>query len=164
MATKSTDQWWPPPPIKSKCLERVSSRYVRRRMAAALLARVGMIQSAAAKKVPRSLGPASFPRRRARSDRAPITSGPTCSVSIGLSRRCQQPTFELKGGRQLRRPYRMPSSVIARAESCAASWTPVCAILIIFFAINSVRGASRSLTLRVCNAFSYASVRRAFSN
>ena len=31
MATKSTDQEWPPPPIKSKCLEPVSSRYVRRR-------------------------------------------------------------------------------------------------------------------------------------
>jgi hypothetical protein len=30
--------------------------------------------------------------------------------------------------------------VIARAESCAASWTPVCAILMIFFAIISVRG------------------------
>src|SRR5882757_6827481 len=60
MATKSTDQGWPPPPIKSKCLERVSSRYVRRRMAAALLARVGMIQSAAAKTVPRILGSASL--------------------------------------------------------------------------------------------------------
>jgi hypothetical protein len=34
-------------------------------------------------------------------------------------------------GRQLRRPYRMPSCVIARAESCAASWTPVCAILML---------------------------------
>src|SRR5260221_3103107 len=42
MATKSTDQGWPPPPTKSKCLERVSSRYVRRRMAVALIAGVGI--------------------------------------------------------------------------------------------------------------------------
>ena len=33
----------------------------------------------------------------------------------------------------------MLSCVIARAESCAASWTPVCAILMIFFAIIPVR-------------------------
>ena len=52
------------------------------------------------------------------------------------------PTSDIRTekGRQLRRPYRMPSCVIARAESCAASWTPVCAILMIFFAIISVRG------------------------
>jgi hypothetical protein len=42
-----------------------------------------------------------------------------------------------QAGRQLRRPYRM---VIARAESCATSWTPVCATLMIFLAINAVRG------------------------
>jgi hypothetical protein len=51
----------------------------------------------------------------------------------------------------------MRSAAIARAESCAASWTPACAILMICFAIVSVRGSSRSLTLRVCNACSYAS-------
>jgi len=40
MATKSIDQGWQPPPIKWKCREWASSRYVWRRMAAALLARV----------------------------------------------------------------------------------------------------------------------------
>jgi hypothetical protein len=49
----------------------------------------------------------------------------------------------------------MRSSATARAESCAASWTPACAILMICFAIISVRGSSRSLTQRVCNACSY---------
>ena len=58
----------------------------------------------------------------------------------------------------------MRSSAIARAESCAASWTPACAILMICFAIVSVRGSSRSLTQRVCNACSYASVMRLISS
>src|SRR6266478_3000711 len=62
-ATRSIDQGWPPPPIRSKCLERASSRYVLRRMAAALLARV-LIQSAAAKTVP------GLPRKR------PVASPP----------------------------------------------------------------------------------------
>jgi hypothetical protein len=57
-----------------------------------------------------------------------------------------------------RPPYRTCSSLIARAESCAASWTPVCAILMIFFAIIPVRGSPRSLTQRVCNACSCASM------
>jgi hypothetical protein len=52
----------------------------------------------------------------------------------------------------------MLSCVIARAESCAASRTPVCAILMIFFAIISVRGSSRSLTPRVCDAVSVQAV------
>jgi hypothetical protein len=70
------------------------------------------------------------------------------------------PTGDIRNerGRRLRRPYRTPSSLIARAESCAGSWTPVCAILMIFVAIISVRGSSRSLTQRVCNACSYASM------
>ncbi len=82
MATKSIDQGWALPPTKSKCLERVSSRYVRRRMAAALLARVGMIQSANAKTVPR---PPSLPRRRGTFYRAPIASGRHRLVPIRLS-------------------------------------------------------------------------------
>jgi len=90
MATKSTDQGWPPPPIRSKCLERVSSRYVRRRMAAALLARVGMIQSAAAKTVPRNLGPDSSrgagPVLTVRRSRPVYPDTQTCSVSIGMSK------------------------------------------------------------------------------
>jgi hypothetical protein len=57
----------------------------------------------------------------------------------------------------------MRSSATARAESCAASWTPACAILMICFAIISVRGSSRSLTQRVSNACSYASVMRLIS-
>ena len=57
----------------------------------------------------------------------------------------------------------MRSSATARAESCAASWTPACAILMICFAIISVRGSSRSLTQRVCNACSYASLMRLIS-
>jgi hypothetical protein len=56
-----------------------------------------------------------------------------------------------RGDRQ-RRPYRRRSSATARAESCAASWPPACAILMISFATISVRGSSRSLTQRVCNA------------
>jgi hypothetical protein len=52
----------------------------------------------------------------------------------------------------------MPGCVIARAESCAASWTPVCAILMIFFAIISVRGSSPSLTPRVYDAVSVRAV------
>src|SRR5260221_3924709 len=72
MATKSTDQGWPPPPTKSKCLERVSSRYVRRRMAAALLARVGIGSIGCCQKsssqfrprlVPRGAGPVLTVRR-----------------------------------------------------------------------------------------------------
>jgi hypothetical protein len=39
VATKSTAQGLSPPPTKSKCLELFLSRYVRMRMAAALLAR-----------------------------------------------------------------------------------------------------------------------------
>ena len=45
-----------------------------------------------------------------------------------------------RGGRQQRRPYRTRSSATARAESCATSWTPACAILMICFAIISVSG------------------------
>ena len=51
----------------------------------------------------------------------------------------------------------MLSCVIARAESCAASWTPVCAILMIFFAIIPVR-SSQSLTPRVYDAVSVRAV------
>ena len=70
----------------------------------------------------------------------------------------QQATFEINEAAQVRRLYRTLSSLIAIAESCAGSWTPVCAILMIFVAIISVRGSSRSLTQRVCNACSYASM------
>src|SRR5919201_6559459 len=61
-------------------------------------------------------------------------------------------------GTMLLRPYRTLNSLIARAESCAASWTPVCAILMIFIAIISVRGSSRSLTQSVYSVCSYASM------
>src|SRR6266403_2245298 len=71
--------------------------------------------------------------------------------------------WTLGEARQHGRPYRMRSSATARAESCPASWTPACAILMICFAIISVRGSSRSLTQRVCNACSYASVMRLIS-
>src|SRR5258707_2596862 len=47
--------------------------------------------------------------------------------------------WTLGEARQQRRPYRMRSSSTARAESCAASWTPACAILLIFYAITAVR-------------------------
>src|ERR1700736_1913591 len=72
--------------------------------------------------------------------------------------------WTLGEARQQRRPYRMRSSATARAESCVASWTPACAILMICFAIISVRGSSRSLTQRVCNACSYAPVMRLISS
>ena len=71
---------------------------------------------------------------------------------------CTTSDIRTEKGRQLRRPYRMPTCVIARAESCAASWTPVCVILVIFFAIISVRGSSRSLTPRVYDAVSVRAV------
>ena len=58
----------------------------------------------------------------------------------------------------------MLSPLIARGESCARSWTPACAILTTFFAINSVRGSPRSLTQMVWNAGSYVLVRRAMSS
>src|ERR1700738_2363763 len=77
---------------------------------------------------------------------------------------CCSSGVDPRGGRQQRRPYRMRSSAIARAESRAASWPPICAILMIFFAIISVRGSSRSLTQRVCNACAYASVMRLISS
>jgi len=111
MATKSTDQGWPPPPTKSKCLERVSSRYVRRRMAAALLARVGIGSIGCCQKsssqfrprlVPRGAGPVltvrrSLPvyltNRHARCRSAGLKgANRTLLDAAGTSHLCQQPT------------------------------------------------------------------------
>ena len=54
----------------------------------------------------------------------------------------------------LRRPYGMTSSLITRAAICVGSWMPIFAILIIFFAIISVRGSSRCITQSVRSACS----------
>jgi hypothetical protein len=50
----------------------------------------------------------------------------------------------------------MPISLIAIAESCAGSWTPVCAISTIVLAIISVIGSSRSTRPMMRNVFNDA--------
>ena len=66
--------------------------------------------------------------------RSPVASGPT--------RRAAKCFGSKRGRRALQTVPALPDVqfLMTSAESCTASWTPVCAILKIVFAIISVRG------------------------
>src|SRR6266436_8612749 len=89
------------------------SQIIPRRMKTLISTRTAVPRVATVRKA--SLGDRSMAR-------VAVLRSPKAQEQTHLDKKCFSPA------------YRISSSLIASAESCAASWTPVCAILMIVFA------------------------------